>query len=185
MMRFVAHGFKRAALAAVIGCAAVGCAQAEGEAPQKAPSAQAPLDRIMASLIDYKAFRMSSDSFDKLVTPDCKRTDRQKDEYGVDAEYSCAAGTGITEMKISTREGATPAKNYVMYIQLALRPDRYAPLKSQIQGKLGKPKKGGKDFVRYEYNGDKELSKLGTPVIGLSQEDEQTVGFSVALEQGP
>ncbi|MCD2517391.1 hypothetical protein LQ564_13835 [Massilia sp. G4R7] len=185
MMGFVGHGFKRAALAAVIGFAAVGCAQAEGEQPQKAAVAQAPLDRIMASLIDYKAFRMNSDSFDKLVTPDCKRTDRQKDEHGVDAEYSCDPKTGITEMKISTREGATPAKNYVMYIQLFLKPDRFNPLKSQIQGKLGKPKKSGKDFVRYEYSGDKELSKLGTPVISLSREDEQTVGFAVALEQGP
>ena len=148
-------------------------------------AAQAPLDRIMASLIDYKVFRMNSDSFDRLVAPDCKRTDRQKDEHGVDAEYSCAASTGITEMKISTREDATPAKSYVMYIQLFLKPDRYAPLKSALQGKLGKPKKSGKDFVRYEYTGDKELGKLGTPVISLSREDDQTVGFSVALEQGP
>lgn len=186
MMRLMEHSFKHAALAVMIGLAAAGCAQAEGEAAAKpAASAQAPLDRIMASLIDYKAFRLNSEGFDKLVTPDCKRTDRQKDEHGVDAEYSCDAKTGITEMKISTREGATPAKNHVMYIQLFLAADRYAPLKSQLQGKLGKPKKSGKDFVRYEYNGDKELSKLGTPVISLSREDEQTVGYSIALEQGP
>lgn len=166
---------------------AVGCTcgvQAEVLLGQgMAAPANAPLDRIMAPLIDYKAFRLSSDGFDRLVTPYCKRTDRQKSEYGVDAEYSCDAGTGITEMKISTREGT--AKNYVMYIQLFLAADRYAPLKSQMQSRLGKPKKSGKDFVRYVYAGDKELSKMGTPVISLSREDEQTVGFSIALEQGP
>lgn len=39
--------------------------------------------------------------------------------------------------------------------------------------------------MRYEYAADKELNKLGTPVISLSREDEQTVGYSIALEQGP
>lgn len=139
----------------------------------------------MASLIDYKAFRLSSDGFHQLVTPYCKRTYRQQDEYGVDAEYRCDAGTGITGMKIITREGTAKPAHYVMAIQLFLAADRYAPLKSQMQARLGKPSKSGKDFVRYVHAGDQALDKLGTPVISLSREDAQTVGFSVALEQGP
>lgn len=171
-------------MAALVGIACTCGAQAEVAQGQGVTAPiDAPLDRIMASPIDYKAFRLSSDGFHRLVTPYCKRTDRQKSEYGVDAEYRCDAATGITEMKLSTREGSV--KNYVMYIQLFLTADRYAPLKSQMLSRLGKPKKSGKDFVRYVYAGDKELSKLGRPVISLSREDEQTVGFAIALEQGP
>lgn len=170
----------RAAMAAILGVGCMSGAQAQGMAP-----ADTPLNRIMAPLIDYRAFRLSSDKFHQLVTPYCKRTDRRKDEHGVDAEYRCDAGTGITGMKISTREGARSPAHYVMVIQLFLTPDRYAPLKSQMQARLGKPNRSGKDFVRYIYSGDQALDQLGTPVISLAREDEQTVGFSVALEQGP
>jgi hypothetical protein len=88
-------------------------------------------------------------------------------------------------MKISTREEKAASRNYVMYIQLLLAADCYGSLKSQMQRKLGRPKKSGKEFIRYVYTGDRELNKLGTPVISLSLEDEQTAGFVVALEQGP
>jgi hypothetical protein len=186
MKKLVEQTCLRAAFAALIGLGCVGGAQAETTQGQRlvAP-AEAPLNRIMASLIDYKAFRISSAGFHQLVTSYCQRTDQQKDEYGVDAAYRCDAGTGIRNMKITTREGAATPTNYVMAIQLFLAADRYAPLKAQMQSRLGKPTKSGKDFVRYVYAGDKKLSRLGTPVISLSREDEQTVGFSVALEQGP
>jgi len=185
-MRFVEQTVLRATLAASFGFGCAGGAQA-GLAPGQGTAApvDAPFDRIMASLIDYKVFRLSSDRFHQMVTPYCKRTDRQKDEHGVDAAYRCDAMTGITEMKISTREGPTTGKNYVMFIQLFLATDRYASSNSQMQSRLGKPTKSGKDFVRYVYAGDKELNKMGTAVISLSREDEQTVGFSIALEQGP
>lgn len=186
MMRFVEQTLLRATLAASVGFGCASGAQAELAPGQgTATPADAPFNRIMASLIDYKVFRLSSDRFHQMVTPYCKRTDRQKDEHGVDAEYRCDAMTGITEMKISTREGAATDRNYVMFIQLFLAADRYAPFKSRMQSRLGKPTKSGKDFVRYVYARDKELSKMGTPVISLSREDEQTVGFSIALEQGP
>jgi len=185
MMHFVGQTFLRATLAAPLGFGCTSVAHAETQEQRTAAPADGPLNRIIAPLIDYKAFRLSSDGFHQLVTPYCKRTDQQKDEHGTDAEYRCDAGTGIAEMKISTRDGPASSKNHVMYIQLFLAADRYAPIKSQMQSKLGKPKKSSKDFVRYVYTGDKELNKMGTPVISLSREYEQTVGFSIALEQGP
>ncbi len=146
---------------------------------------QAPLDRIMAGLIDYQAFRLGSEAFERLVAPSCKRSDRQQDAHGVNAEYRCDRATGILEMKISTREGAATPRPYVMFIQLLLAADRFAPIKAQMQARLGKPTASGKDYVRYVYTGDRELVGHGTPVIGLSREDAQTVSFMVGLEQGP
>lgn len=187
MMRFIKQSWASGVIVAAWGLACGGVVHAETVAqPTKtAPSAGAPIERIMESLIDYKAFRWSSKDFDQVVAPYCKRTEQRQYGHGVDAEYQCDAATGISEMKISTQENAAASTSYMMYIQVALGPDRYAPLKMKMQNKLGKPKNSAKDFVRYVYNGDKELSKRGTPVISLAREDEETVVFEIGLEQGP
>lgn len=160
---------------------------AHANATAQPPAAtHAPLAKIMESLADTRAFRLTSAQFDQVVAPYCQQTKRKADRYSVVARYRCDASTGISVIKIDSRENAKSPSKHMMYVTMFLSADRFAPLKAQMLAKLGKPKKNDKDSLYWTYTADKELNRYGNPSFTLSRDtSDDSTTFQLALEQGP
>lgn len=166
---------------AVVGMSQIACAQ------QDASAEQSPLTTVVNAVADYKSFRMSSAQFDTVVAPYCKKVRDKSLKPMILATYSCAPGSGITQIKLDSREGfGSPLPNYMMLVSVDFAMDKYATVKTQIEKKLGRGKPRGKDFLEWRYAADKALNEAGNPVINLSRDStDKSASLHLALEQGP
>jgi hypothetical protein len=157
-------------------------------APAQSVSAQpSPLKTVIDALASFKSFRMTSTQFDAVVAPYCKKVRNQNGKEMILFTYQCAPGSGITQIKMDSRDGrGQPLPNYMMLINIDFPLEHYAGLKTQIEKKLGRATPRGKDFVEWRYAADKALNENGNPVINLSRDKvDHSASFAIALEQGP
>jgi hypothetical protein len=148
---------------------------------------QLPLITVVSALADFNAFRMTSAQFDTVVAPYCKKVRDKNFKPMILATYSCAPNSGITEIKMDSREGlGSPLPNYMMTISVDFAIDKYAAVKKQVEKKLGRARPKGKDFVEWRHSKDKVLNEAGNAVINLSRDaSDNSASLHVALEQGP
>lgn len=152
-----------------------------------APTGPDAFDRIVTSLADHSAFRMTSADLDALLAPFCKKTSDRAFETMIVRRYSCSSAAGLAEIRMDSREGfVPPLPNYMMTISVDFSIDKYAGVKTQIEKKLGRGKQRSKDFIEWRYGADKALNEAGNPVINLSRDSsDHSASLHVALEQGP
>jgi len=176
--------FAAACLAvAASGMCQLACAQQDAGANAQ----QLPLTTVVNALADFKIFRMTSAQFDMVVAPYCEKVRDKKFKPMILATYRCAPGSGITEIKMDSREGfGSPLPNYMMTISVDFAIDKYPVVKAQVEKKLGRAKPKGKDFIEWRPAADKALNEVGNPVINLSRDaSDNSASLHVALEQGP
>jgi len=157
-------------------------------APTQSVSAQQlPITTVIDTLASFTSFRMTSAQFDAVVAPYCKKARNQTARPMILFTYQCAPGSGITTIKMDSREGlGAPLPNYMMFITVDFSFDHYVGLRAQIEKKLGRGTPRGKDFVEWRYTADKLLNESGNPVIHLSRDpSDHSASFAVSLEQGP
>ena len=169
--------------AAAIGMAQMACAQQDTGANAQ----QLPLITVVNALADFQTFRMTSAQFDTVVAPYCKKVRDKNFKPMILATYTCAPNSGITEIKMDSREGlGSPLPNYMMTISVDFAIDKYAAIKAQVEKKLGRATPKGKDFLEWRHSSDKTLNEVGNAVINLSRDaSDNSASLHVALEQGP
>lgn len=147
---------------------------------------QLPLTDVVHGLADFKTFRMTSAQFDTLVAPYCKKVRDRNFKLMILATYRCAPNSGITEIKMDSRQGfGSPLPNYMMTISVDFAIEKYAVVKAQVEKKLGRAKPRGEDFLEWRYAADKALSAVGNPVINLSRDaSDNSASLHIVLEQG-
>lgn len=184
MNLFSTKSYTAACLAvAVSGISQLACAQQDEDANAQ----QLPMMRVVSAVADFKTFRMTSAQFDTVVAPYCKKVRDKNFKPMILATYSCTANSGITEIKMDSREGfGSPLPNYMMMISVDFSIEKYGAVKSLIEKKLGRAKPKGKDFLEWRHAADKVLNQAGNPVINLSRDaSDNSASLHVALEQGP
>ncbi|MYN20304.1 hypothetical protein GTP81_26540 [Rugamonas sp. FT107W] len=146
----------------------------------------APLGVVIGALADYKTFRLKSSELDSLVAPYCTRVRDKARKPMILWEYTCVPESGITAIRMDSREGlGEPLPNYMMSIVVDFPADRFPAMKALVEKKLGRPKKSGSDHSEWRYILDKSLNQNGNPVINLSREDAESASLQIVLEQGP
>lgn len=174
--------------AAFAGAALFALTLAACKAESAAPAVQSatPALTIVGKLANTKSFRMTSEEFNTLVAPYCKKTSSDIDAVDNLAEYSCAKDSGINDIKIGERKNNKQAGTFILYLSMSLSPASYAPLKTQMEKQLGRPAKSGKDFQSWSYTADKKLNTIGSPVISLTRDaKENNTSFGLGVEAGP
>lgn len=146
---------------------------------------QQPLEKIVTTLAEEKAFRTKTADFERLIEPYCKRTYSDIDEIDTLAQYACDKDTGISKIKLDERKDVKQGGNFIMYISMDISVDAYASFRSLGEKKRGKPSKSGKDYVTWNYTQDKKLHSIGNPVLHLSRNTSgNKTSLNLAIEQG-
>lgn len=165
-------------------CSAALCQLAVAGPPTTGPE---PFERIVTTLADYRAFRMTSAELDALLAPFCKKTSDKAIETMIVRRYSCSSAAGLADIRMDSHEGlGPPLPNYMMTLSADFSIDKFAGVKTQVEKKLGRGKQRSKDFIEWRYGADKALNEAGNPVINLSRDSsDKSASLTVALEQGP
>lgn len=170
--------FSKSLSAALLVCGIAACTSA---------AAQPPLMIVVGALADYKSFRLTSTQLDAVVAPYCTKVRDKARKSTILKEYTCAPTSGITAVRVDSREGlGDPLPNYMMSVVVDFPADDFSAVKTLIEKKIGRAHKTGVDYAAWPYASDKVLNQNGNPVINLSRSTaEKTSSFQLALEQGP
>jgi hypothetical protein len=144
-----------------------------------------PLNVLIPSLYEMKTFRKQLADIEAVLKPYCiTKTTTNVTRESI-RRYECAGEkfVAIVELSYSASDSGQPI---VMFLDITFPSRLYHVVTADLVKRLGKPRNRWSDTTRWVYSKDKELNKLGTPVVLVKPDPETSTAFiTLSLEQGP